>query len=753
MSESNPGSRRGSLFSSLFNIPANSNPVQASPDSTSNQNVNVPHTLFQDIGSIQMNINANLGSNSDSSSTNFQQRNIPSGSSAGSLNRKGSFLTTALDISQELLLLQQQQQNLQQLQANANPPMANLPQENSSRTLQQQISLDEIYKSHQQQQNQSQSRNMNPTINLNLDDGINNIPVIHSLQQNKLNISININQAGGNSKNNYGNLFNQNLNINQNTDQNNFQMNGSQTQQSFQQHQNFQGYGVGQQGRYQTDNLQERIAGVINQTPQYLQNFENSNFMKSENQKSNEPTMPTIGINIQNIPTQPRKQQLQPPQVKYENPIDRHLSQQYPAEQPVYRAERHASNSQISAAALYNIDNQNAHVRQNLPIPRQEESRFAERKITNDVIVPKAIYRNSDGKKVTMVQKVSKSQVTKKKNKRRESGVPAEFLENLSRELEKVQQLKQNDHQQVTNQQVKHQQIQPKIESIDLSQENLHRAPPKSNTPPGVISSVFDSERFGNEIKKASSNLKSEPKKPLRNPNPVPIPPNYEEVPANRRKPGPASRDTITKSVIDPITKKIKFLCDYCGKTFGKRWDVERHRRYIHTGERPYSCDVCGKAFAEPGALAKHKRRHLGQCQCRANERKLTDPVDGQAQTCLTCKKVAAASTATAAMRRQKQIEEGTIVIKEKVKKKVQGVKIKRAAPKITVPVIEKKKSIQEHLSELNNSLMDPVLKSDSGNIPPSGVTIEREQYADLPTLVSDSNLTKLNLKIVEEKK
>ena len=107
--------------------------------------------------------------------------------------------------------------------------------------------------------------------------------------------------------------------------------------------------------------------------------------------------------------------------------------------------------------------------------------------------------------------------------------------------------------------------------------------------------------------------MKTEPKKPIRNPNPVPIPPNYEEVPANRRKPGPASRDTVTKSVIDPITKKIKFLCDYCGKTFGKRWDVERHRRYIHTGERPYSCDVCGKAFAEPGALAKHKRRHLGQ--------------------------------------------------------------------------------------------------------------------------------------------
>lgn len=102
-------------------------------------------------------------------------------------------------------------------------------------------------------------------------------------------------------------------------------------------------------------------------------------------------------------------------------------------------------------------------------------------------------------------------------------------------------------------------------------------------------------------------------------------------------------------------------------------------------------------------------------------------------------------------MRRQKQIEEGTIVIKEKEKKKVQGVKIKRAAPKINVPVIEKKRSIHNHLSELHRPI-DSVL-SDSGNIPPSGVTIEKNRYKGLPTLVSDSNLTKLNLKDVEEKK
>ena len=43
----------------------------------------------------------------------------------------------------------------------------------------------------------------------------------------------------------------------------------------------------------------------------------------------------------------------------------------------------------------------------------------------------------------------------------------------------------------------------------------------------------------------------------------------------------------------DTTSKKREYICDFCGKRFGKRWDVERHRRYIHTGERPYICNVC----------------------------------------------------------------------------------------------------------------------------------------------------------------
>lgn len=214
-----------------------------------------------------------------------------------------------------------------------------------------------------------------------------------------------------------------------------------------------------------------------------MQNFENSNFIKSEPPKNNEPTMPTIGINIQNISTPQPRIDHPPPQVKYENPIDRHLSQQYPPEQPVYRAERHASNSQISTKLNHNS------MTQNLPIPRKSSKSETNDEI-HELIAPKAIYRNSDGKKITMVHTAP---IKKKKSRRRNSGVPVEFLENLSRELEKVQQQKQKEEQRV-----------PKIEPFDFSQETVPNTYPKVTTPPGVISSVFDSKKFGNQFRKVS---------------------------------------------------------------------------------------------------------------------------------------------------------------------------------------------------------------------------------------------------------
>ncbi|GAB6026111.1 hypothetical protein CHUAL_012312 [Chamberlinius hualienensis] len=52
-----------------------------------------------------------------------------------------------------------------------------------------------------------------------------------------------------------------------------------------------------------------------------------------------------------------------------------------------------------------------------------------------------------------------------------------------------------------------------------------------------------------------------------------------------------------------------KLQCNYCGKGFSKKFDLDQHVR-SHTGEKPFQCLVCGRAFAQRSNVKKHMQTH-----------------------------------------------------------------------------------------------------------------------------------------------
>ena len=75
------------------------------------------------------------------------------------------------------------------------------------------------------------------------------------------------------------------------------------------------------------------------------------------------------------------------------------------------------------------------------------------------------------------------------------------------------------------------------------------------------------------------------------------------------------------------LLNKRKYTCTYCNDKF---YNLKRHIRSSHTGEKIYLCEICGEQFMHHISFRKHKNHHLSKEERLENRKKFS---------CVLCKK------------------------------------------------------------------------------------------------------------------